>query len=208
MERPASWQLLGRSNPAGRALYKLFCTDVLGRGQGNCFSDRNRALAELRAVRLALTPSTTAARPASVCSKRATQNARPTVCTPKFPSRACRKVGAAPPRGRRPAHAILAAAKVEGVRALAAQPPTPVRVVGEAEKERLAALMQFGRQPPDSAQWGDLGHGRARTHGLQRGLQGELLVLLEQVLPMKGTLALCCWLTGSTGRCIHTVNDI
>ena len=173
------WQHLGRSTPAGRALYNLFCTDQGGRRMGNSFSERNRALDQLQAARRAADASASAALPASPQCAQPAAKLRPRVRAPRFQRQARRAPSAASPRGRRPAHSILAEARAAEAQALAAGPPAPRPGLGDAEKERLALLMQFGGNLPASA--GTQGVGVACARAPRRGLWSELLLLLEQV---------------------------
>ena len=177
--RAPCWQHLGRSTPAGRALYNLFCTDQGAKRVGNSFSERNRALGQLQAARRAAGASAGVGSPASPQCAQAAPQPRARVCAPRFQRRARRAPSAAPPRGRRPAHSILAEARAAEAQALAAGPPAPRPGLGDAEKERLALLMQFGGELPAGA--GTQGVGVACARAPRRGLQSELLLLLEQV---------------------------
>ena len=173
------WQHLGRSTPAGRALFNLFCTDQGAKRVGNSFSERNRALGQLHAARRAAYASAGAGVHTSPQCTQPAANPRPRVRAPRFQRQARRAPSAAPPRGRRPAHSILAEARAAEAQALAAGPPAPRPGLGDAEKERLALLMQFGSEQPASA--GTRGTASACARAPRRGVQSELLLLLEQV---------------------------
>ena len=181
------WQHLGRSTPAGRSLYNLFCTDQGARRVGNSFSERNRALGQLHAARRAADAAAGAGVPASPQCAQPAAKPRPRVRAPRFLRQARRAPSAAPPRGRRPAHSILAEARAAEAQALTAGPPAPRPGLGDAEKERLALLMQFGGELPADA--GIQGVVSACARAPRRGLQSELLLLLEQVnLPSRKAL--------------------
>lgn len=202
------WQHLGRSTPAGRALYNIFCKDQHGRRVGNSFSERNRALGQLHAARRAAGASAGAGVPASPQCAPPAPKPRARVRAPRFLRQARRAPSAAPPRGRRPAHSILAEARAAEAQALAAGPPAPRPGLGDAEKERLALLMQFGGELPAGA--GSRGFGSARVRGPRRGLQSQLLSLLEQV-PQPSRKALCSLaqlhgrsMLASTETCLHS----
>lgn len=183
-QRLEPWKLLGRDNPAGRALFNLYNGDLAGKGVGNKYSQRNKKVHE-KNVAAGYTP------PPLVKPKVKVEKTE--VPVPKFVKKmefsAEARLEARLPH-RKPGQAILTEMKEEADKQW--QQPMPVPkgpLLDEAEKERCAALMRYRGKVPEVSEEEMAAARRPRPKSERQELQDMFDSVLLEIEERRAFLA-------------------